>query len=129
MWFQNAIGKEKIQFMFNNDLEIQWVEVNGFSMERFSDLKFNFVLNKVPNKHPEKWSKEHFNALSLTIIFSDVIHFDISGSKVGFFCSPIITSSKDYAEIKIESNGLKLYCKSRFLTIDTIQPYLDERWD
>jgi len=129
MWFQNAIGKEKIQFMFNNELEIQCVEIDSFSMERFSDLKFNFFLNKAPKKHPEKWSKEQFNALSVRIIFSDIIQFDISGSRVGFFCSPTITSSKDYSEIKIEHNDLKLYCKSKFLTIDTILPYLDERWD
>ena len=129
MWFQNAIGKEKIQFMFNNELETHNIEIISFSMGHFSDLKFNFFLNQAPKKHPEKWKKEQFNTLSLIITFSEIIQFDSSGSKVGFFCSPIITSSKDYSEIRIEHNDLKLSCKSRFLSIDTILPYLDERWD
>lgn len=129
MWFQNALGKEKIQFMFNNELDIQSIELYSFSMEHFSDLKFNFVCKNLPKKHPEKWNKNNFNALSLMIIFGDIIQLNITGSNICFHCSPIITSSIDYSEIKIEHNDLKLYCRSKFLTIEEIIPYLDERWD
>lgn len=129
MWFRNALGKEKIQFMFNNELSIQSVEISSFSLERFSDLKFNFYCKEIPSKYPGKWSKEGFNALSLVVTFGDVIQLDITGSRVGFFCSPIINSLKDYSEIKIKHNDLNLYCKSKFLTIEGVAPYIDERWD
>lgn len=129
MWFQNALGKEKIQFMFNNELDMQSIELYSFSMERFSDLKFNFVCKNIPKKYPEKWNKDHFNALSLIITFGDIIQLDVTGTKICFYCSPIITSSLDCSEIKIEHEDLKLYCRSKFLTIEEINPYLDERWD
>jgi len=129
MWFQNALGKEKIQFMFNNELDIQVVEIHGFSMENFSDLKFNFICKKIPKKYPEKWNKDIFNALNFDITFENITQLDITGSRIGFFCSPIIKSSPNLAEIKVEHNSFKLYCSSDFLTIGEIVPYLDERWD
>ncbi|QGU89712.1 hypothetical protein GN242_13065 [Erwinia sorbitola] len=129
MWFQSALGKEKIQFMFNNELSIESVEINSFSLERFSDLKFNFYCKGMPKKYPEKWNGEGFNALSLVITFGGLIQLNIIGSRVGFFCSPIINSLKDYSEIRIKNNELDLYCKSKFLTIEGVTPYIDERWD
>ncbi|MFO6296775.1 Imm50 family immunity protein [Rahnella selenatireducens] len=129
MWFQNAIGKEKIEFMFNNEFNIQPIEINFFSLGRFSDLNFHFCCKNLPKKHPEKWDKKRFNALNLVVTFGDVIKLDISGSRVGFFCSPTIVSLKDYSEIKIKCDDLNLHCKSKFLTIEEITPYLDERWD
>ena len=129
MWFENAIGKEKIQFMFNNELNIENIEVDNFSLERFSDLKIRFYCKNIPKKHPEKWSKEGFNALSLVVTFGDVIQFDFTGSRVGLFCSPIIKSQKEHSEITIKHKDFDLYCKARFLTIEGVTPYIDERWD
>lgn len=129
MWFQNAIGKEKIKFMFDNELSIQRIEVDSFSLERFSDLKFHFFCNEIPKKYPKKWNETGFNALSLIITFGDVIQLNVIGSRVGFFCSPIINSLSDYSEITIKNSDLDFYCRSRFLTIESITPYIDERWD
>ncbi|PWC09220.1 hypothetical protein B4923_20625 [Brenneria roseae subsp. americana] len=129
MWFGHAIGKEKIQFMFDNELSIQHVEVGSFSLERFSDLKLHFFCNDIPKKIPEKWRGAGFNALSLVIVFGDVTQLNVVGSKVGFFCSPLINSSSDHSEITIKNSDLDFYCRSRFLTIESITPYIDERWD
>lgn len=128
MWFQNALGKEKIQFMFNNELDIQLIEIHSFSMESFSDLKFDFICKNIPKKYPKKWSEGDFNALKLVITLGDIIQLDIKGTKIGFFCSPIIMSTLEFSEIKIKHDDLNLYCKSKFLTIEKIIPYLDERW-
>jgi len=129
MWFENAIGKEKIQFMFKNELDIKSIEVDSFSLERFSDLKFIFFCKHVPKTHPEKWGKVKFNALKIEITFGDVIQMNVSGTRVGFICSPMIKSSNNYSEIKIQHDSLELYCKAKFLTIEGIYPYVDERWD
>lgn len=129
MWFQNAIGKEKIQFMFHNELMIENIEIGSFSLERFSELKFHFYSNNIPKNYPEKWNKEGFNALSLLISFGDIIQLDVTGSRIGFFCSPIINSFKEYSEITIKHGDLDIYCRARFLTIEGITPYMDERWD
>ncbi|WP_129543896.1 MULTISPECIES: Imm50 family immunity protein [Serratia] len=129
MWFENAIGKEKIKFMFNNELNINDVEVDNFSLERFSDLKFRFYCKDIPKKYPEKWNEEGFNALSLVVTFGDVIKLDVTGSRVGFFCTPIISSLKEFSEITIKHHDLDFYCKAKFLTIESITPYIDERWD
>jgi len=92
MWFKNAIGKEKIQFIFGNELNIKNIEISSFSLERFSDLKIHFFCREIPKKHPEKWKKDGFNALSLVINFGDVIHLNATGSGIGFFRSPEIKS-------------------------------------
>ncbi|ACZ76164.1 conserved hypothetical protein [Dickeya parazeae Ech586] len=129
MWFEHAIGKEKIKFMFDNELSIQRIEVNSFSLERFSDLKLHFFCNEIPRKYPVKWRGEGFNALSVVVVFGDVTQLNIVGSRVGFFCSPLINSSNGYSEITIKNSDLDFYCRSRFLTIESITPYIDDRWD
>lgn len=129
MWFENAIGKEKIKFMFNNNFNIKNIEVNNFSLEHFSDLKIRFYCNDIPKKYPIKWNEEGFNAMSLVVTFGDVIQFNVTGSRVGFLCSPIINSLKEFSEITIKHHGFYFYCKARFLTIESITPYVDERWD
>ncbi|WP_144815950.1 MULTISPECIES: Imm50 family immunity protein [Enterobacteriaceae] len=129
MWFDNALGKEKIEFMFGGELSLQSVEVSSFSFERFSDVTFQFYSRNIPSSYPEKWSKSKFNALSVVITFGGIIELDVKGNGIGFICSPEISSSESHSEIKICSNQLYINCKSKFLTIESITPYLDERWD
>lgn len=129
MWFKNAVGREKILYMFNNELSIQNIEFFGFSMDYFSTLKFQFYSKEIPSNYPEKWTKESFNALSLIITLGDLIHLDVTGTRVGFFCSPQISSSIECSEIRIKHGDFHLYCKAKFLSIESITPYIDERWD
>lgn len=129
MWFNNALGKEKITFMFGGELSLQSVEVSSFSFERFSDVTFQFYSRNIPSSYPEKWNESEFNALSVIITFGGIIELDVKGKGIGFICSPEISSGESYSEIKICSNQLNINCKSRFLTIVSITPYLDERWE
>ncbi|MGE9548730.1 Imm50 family immunity protein [Snodgrassella sp. CS2] len=129
MWYKNAIGKEKIQFMFNNEFDIELFELYSISLEKNSELKCNLICKGIPKNHPKKWDKLEFNALILKIIFNEIIQMNISGTKIGFFCLPKINSSIDYSEITIKYGKFQLYCKSKFLTIDNITPYIDIRWD
>jgi len=129
MWFDNALGKEKIKFIFGGELSLQSVEVSSFSFERFSDVTFQFYSRNIPSSYPEKWSKSKFNTLSVVITFGGVIELDVKGKGIGFICSPEISSSENHSEIKICSNQLYINCKSKFLTIESITPYLDERWE
>lgn len=46
MWFDNAIGKEKINFMFDGELSMELVEFDGFTFERFSDISCRFLQEK-----------------------------------------------------------------------------------
>lgn len=129
MWFDNALGKEKIRFMFGGELSLQSVEVSSFSFERFSDVTFQFYSRNIPSSYPEKWTKSQFNALSVILTFGGVIELDVKGNGIGFICSPEIFSGESYSAIKICSKELNINCKSNFLTIVSITQYLDERWD
>ncbi|NUU69216.1 hypothetical protein HQN64_24485 [Enterobacteriaceae bacterium BIT-l23] len=128
MWFQNAMGGDKIRFMFGGDFDIKNIELGSITLERFSDLKINFFHKGLPQNHPEKWDGKGYNALSFIITFGDMVELKLSGSKVGFFCSPKISSMSDFSEIIVNENDLELYCRSKFLTIESIEPYIDERW-
>lgn len=129
MWFDKAIGKEKIKFMFGDELSLESIELDGFSFERFSDVSFRFCSKNVPSHYPNKWKENEFNALSVIITFGDIVEFNVKGMRIGFVCSPEIISEENYSEIKICNGQLNLYCKAKFLTIESITPYLDERWD
>lgn len=129
MWYKNAIGKEKIQFMFNNEFDFELFELYSISLEKNSELKCNLKCKGIPKTYPKKWDKLEFNALSLEITFNEIIQLNMSGTKIGFFCLPIMNSLIDYSEITIKHKEFQLYCKSKFLTIEDISPYIDIRWD
>ena len=128
MWFENAIGKEKINFMFGNEFSLLDLELISFSFN-FSSLHLTFSCRNIPEKYPKKWDYDGFNSLLLSITLSDIVFFESKGVNVMFTSTPAIKTNKDYAIVEIESQNLYFHCKSRFLTINDIKPYIDDRWD
>ncbi|WP_240630261.1 Imm50 family immunity protein, partial [Brenneria alni] len=66
MWFKYAVGKEKINFMFNNDFSLLGLELISFSFNH-SSLYLSFSCRNIPEKYPIKWNKNSFNSLLLSI--------------------------------------------------------------
>lgn len=128
MWFENAIGKEKVNFMFGGEFSLSDLELISFSFNQ-STLHLSFSSRRIPKVHPEKWDKEEYNSLIIFFTFSDIIEFESKGNNVMFTSTPKITTNKNFSSIEIEADVMKIYCKSRFLTINDIKPYIDDRWD
>lgn len=57
MWFDNAHGKEKIAYMFNNDLSLSEIEIDKFIFHDISRLTLGFNIKNLPSLIPEKWKK------------------------------------------------------------------------
>jgi len=129
MWFEHAIGKEKINFLFNNELSLVDVGLESFYFHSYSTLRFHFICKKIPSSYPEKWNKEGFNSLSLVFNLGEILSFESKGNKVGFICTPDLVTQKDKSSISIFNDDLIINCEAKFLTIEGITPYIDERWD
>ncbi|ETS33642.1 hypothetical protein BB987_14850 [Photorhabdus temperata] len=128
MWFDNAIHKEKIKFMFNNEFSLDCVELENFLFYTYSSLRVVFHNKNIPKIFPNKWINNEFNSLTLVLDFGNIIHFECKGNNLGFECSPIIESIEGKTSLIIINNDFYLHCISEFLTIDDITPYLDQRW-
>jgi len=128
MWFEHAIGREKINFMFDNEFSLIDLELISFSFN-YSSVHLVFSCRNIPKKYPVKWEKDGFNSLVLNITLSGVIDFESKGNNVMFTSNPIIETTKDYSFLKIDSPELYLFCRAKFLNIDDIKPYVDDRWD
>ena len=128
MWYEYAVGKEKINFMFGGDFLLDDLELIAFSFE-ISRLHLVFSSRKIPKKYPRKWDSDNFNSLIINITLSDIIYFESKGFNVMFTSTPTIEIKKEYSTIDINNPKLHLYCKSNYLTINEIKPYIDERWD
>jgi hypothetical protein len=128
MWFEHALGKEKIKFMFDNSFSLSDLELISFSFNH-SNVHLIFSSKTIPNKYPEKWNEDGFNSLVLNITLSGIVQFESKGTNVMFTSTPIVETTKECSIVKIESPELYLYCKAKFLTIDDIKPYIDDRWD
>ncbi|WP_323840658.1 Imm50 family immunity protein [Photorhabdus africana] len=128
MWFDNAIHKEKIKFMFNNELSIDDVEFENFIYHDFSILRIQLRGKKLPVTVPKKWSKNIYNSLSIILTLGNVSTLNVNGGKVGFECTPIIKSTREETTLTIENKDFYLHCVAGFMTIDDITPYLDQRW-
>ncbi|ANE76691.1 Imm50 family immunity protein [Dickeya solani] len=128
MWFEHALGKEKIQFMFGNEFSLLDLELISFSFN-VSSLYLSFSCRNIPEKYPKKWDGDGFNSLLLSITLSDVVYFESKGANVMFTSTPIIKTDKEFSILEINNPKLYFYCKSKFLTVNDIKPYIDDRWD
>lgn len=120
MWFNSAIGSDKVKFMFDNELILSDMILVDFFIERQTDLKLKFICRRLPAKIPKKWVVSNVSSFFLVVKFGDVFESEIIGRKYDFTCSPSIISAKDRSEIIINSGEFKLHCVSKFLTIESI---------
>lgn len=59
MWFDALHGKEKINFMFNNELSLQDAEFENILFYDMSRVRICFKTRHVPKSIPDKWKKNH----------------------------------------------------------------------
>lgn len=57
MWFDNAIHKEKIGYMFDNKLSLENIEFEKFLFFDNTSLKVVFCSKNIPDHIPQKWKK------------------------------------------------------------------------
>lgn len=105
MWFEHAIFKEKIKFMFNNELSIENVELDTVLYYSISMLRVRLNSRVLPAITPEKWEKVKFNSLSITLEFGNVSQFECKGGDIGFECCPIIQATKEKTILKITKDN------------------------
>lgn len=129
MWFEHALGKDKIAFMFNNEFSLEEVQLESIFLHDVSTLRFQFLCKNIPKAIPKKWNEKGFNAISFVFSLGGIFSLDIKGEGVGFFCNPEIKTFEGKSIVHIVNEGLILHCESRFLTIEGFTPYIDERWD
>jgi len=129
MWFDFVYGKEKIKFMFNNELSLDDAEFESFLFYDLSKIRMCFNTKHIPKKIPSKWEGIEFNALSITLILVGINNLNLRGGRVGFTCSPVIEKIDDEIIICIDNgNELHLTCAAEIIVVDSIDPYLDQRW-
>ncbi|PNK97938.1 hypothetical protein CEQ28_010235 [Hafnia alvei] len=128
MWFENAHGKEKIAYMFNNELSLSEIELDKFIFHDISRLTLGFNIKNLPSLTPEKWKKNKFNTLALTLTFTEVSTLKFDGQKIGFECTPVIDAIENNTRLIINNKNLNFLCIAKFMFIDSIVPYLDNRW-
>ena len=129
MWFEYALHKEKIAHMFGGVFEIKDAELKGFYFHETSSIRFLLSIKGIPDKHPKKWDGNRYNAMNIVLSFDGIKKFNANGCKVNFRCNPEINSSTGKSSINIDSDELSIFCESEFLTIESISPYIDIRWD
>lgn len=129
MWFDFAHGKEKIKHMFDNELSLDNSELESFLFYDISKINICFNTKSIPKKTPDKWRDIEFNGLSITLTLVGVNKLNLRGERVGFICSPVIKRIGNEIMISID-NGEKyhLSCTAEIIVIDSIEPYLDQRW-
>ena len=129
MWLDFIHGKEKVKFMFNDELSLDDSEFENFLFYDLSKIRICLNTKHIPKKIPDKWKKKEFNGLSITLILVGVSKLDLQGKRVGFRCSPIIEMINNEVRISINNgDGFNLSCFADLIVIDSIDPYLDERW-
>ncbi|MEH4989249.1 Imm50 family immunity protein [Enterobacter ludwigii] len=129
MWFDALHGKEKINFMFNNELSLHDAEFENILFYDMSRVRICFKTRHVPKSIPDKWKKKPFNGLSVTLELVGINKLELKGNRVGFKCTPIIKRLGGEVEILIEYSDVFLFsCTAEVIAIGSIEPYQDRRW-
>lgn len=125
MWFDFMHGREKIKFMFNNELSLDDSEFENLLFYDISRVRLSFNIKKIP----DKWKKIKFNGLSMTLELIGIHNLTLNGNQVGFICSPSINKNNNNLIFTITNKEeFFLSCTTELIIIDSIKPYLDQRW-
>jgi len=105
------------------DAELHSINIQG------QDIKISFITNKIPKKYPKKWDKERFNALSINLRFSLITQLEANALSLKNISNPTIKSTKEKSTLELKNKEFFLKVESKFLILEGITPYEDERWD
>ncbi|MEH5215559.1 Imm50 family immunity protein [Escherichia marmotae] len=127
MWFDYAQGKEKVNFMFNNELHLNGVEFHSFTYHDISKLSLRFNTKMIPEIFPKKWTVNKFNSISISLLFTEVRALKIDLNNINFICTPNIEVIDNSIQLSIEHEQNSFICLANFMFIDEIMPHLDHR--
>jgi len=123
MWFDNAYGKEKIKFIFDNNLSLDDSLLELILYHNVSLFSIRFRLDKIPDSIPDKWRKRKFDFIDVNIDFCSVKKFECCGGKLGFRCTPVFAWNDDKPALFIQNDDFKLYCLADSMFIGEITPF------
>ena len=127
MWFNYAQGKEKVNFMFNNELRLNGVEFHSFTYHDISKLSLRFNTKIIPEIFPEKWAVNKFNSISISLVFTEVRMLKVNLNNINFICTPDIQMIGNSIQLSIEAEQNSFICLANFMFIDEIMPHFDHR--
>ncbi len=128
MWPSLITNKKMIESMFPEGLDLNLPEPTNISIAS-NDIKISFNLRDIPKVYPKKWDDEYFNAIHLVLEFGDVVEFLSSGSGFDWLNTLELKSDNGHILIEMAVGSFKLKLASNFLTVRSVQPYDDTRWE
>ncbi|EEX51410.1 hypothetical protein HMPREF0621_0214 [Pasteurella dagmatis ATCC 43325] len=121
-WFEKAIGKEKIIYMFNGNIDVNEIYLHKILFYDYTLTIFFHILN-IPQEFPKKWNDNDFNAISMQLSFSDVNYFNVHGknlfNKIGKLN---ISVDNNIVKMNFAGDDVNIICESDFYFIDNITP-------
>lgn len=129
MWLDHLQGREKIKFMFNDELSLDDSEFENLLFYDLSKVRLCFKVKNIPKKTPEKWKQIKFNGISITLELIAINNLILNGNRVGFMCSPLIHQENNKFIFTITNKEEFFFsCTTDVIFIDSIYPYWDQRW-
>ncbi|MGC7560385.1 Imm50 family immunity protein [Pasteurella sp. PK-2025] len=121
-WFERAIGKEKIIYMFNGNIDVNEIYLHKILFYDYTLTIFFHILN-IPQEFPKKWNDNDFNAISMQLSFSDVNYFNVYGNSLFNKIGKLnISVDNNIVKMHFEGNEAHIICESDFYFIDNITP-------
>lgn len=123
-WFEKAIGKEKILYMFNGELDVGEIYVHNVLCYDYT-LRILFYVLNIPSTTPKKWNEKAFNAIRVKLSFSDLKSFSVCGENAFNKRGALkIDVNDNKVRMNIDGEGINIMCESDGYFIDEIEPEL-----
>lgn len=123
-WFEKSIGKEKILYMFNGDLDVSEIYIHRVLCYDYT-LSISFYVLNIPSATPKKWNEKPFNAIRVRLSFSDLKSFSVCGENVFNKRGTLkIDVNDNKVRMNIDGKGINIMCESDSYFIDEIEPEL-----
>ncbi|WP_424411695.1 Imm50 family immunity protein [Pasteurella sp. PK-2025] len=121
-WFEKAIGKEKIIYMFNGNIDVNEIYLHKILFYDYTLTIFFHILN-IPQEFPKKWNDNDFNAISMQLSFSDVNYFNVYGNSLFNKIGKLnISVDNNIVKMNFAGDDVNIICESDFYFIDNITP-------
>jgi len=117
-----------LEMMTGGELATENVELSSILLFDGPSVNLKFNVLSLPKKHPDKWKKMGCNAYTYILSQSVDIDINILKWKSRINCALVLKKTESGVRLQVLEDGKPFFeCSSRFLVLDRIEGYIDER--
>ncbi|MGD9622469.1 MAG: Imm50 family immunity protein [Mycolicibacterium sp.] len=126
-WIEAVHGLEGVDAVFSGAIPpLTRVELHSVTFGHGGDVRLVFDLASYPSRPPEKWAKQGFNTVQLTLVCTQVRDVRVTGWARQVIADIVIGRVDEAVEVRVLSPATSLTLSADIVSVVSVAAYLND---